>query len=172
MKYLTIALAAFLWLNTYSIPSGTSPYRPVLTLDRAAYALRVSKPALPAIIQMNNSFAISPSTRVYGIWMEDYRAYCDFPLIGSIYGYGSHLELADTPIWEVMEATDCRYLIYDVDRIERTSPYFGGEPWLPDVKSYGWRQHFEQCYDLYPMYEYEDGTSEPVCPSVRVWRLR
>lgn len=169
MKYLTIALIAFMWLNLYSIPIGTSPVHPVLKGDRFEYAVRVGKSALPTITLMNE--ALDPDTRVYGLWLEDHRVYCDFQLVGSIYGYGSHLRLNEELLYDYLVALDCEYFMYDRRRMERSAPYFDGVKYEVPVDSEEWLNAFEECEEFYPLIEGNDGVEYKMTPNIKVWRL-
>lgn len=170
MKYLTIAIVAVLWLNLHSIPLGTAPVRPVLPQHRLAFAMKLGKEALPTIALMNES--LPPDTRVYGIWLEDHRVYADFQLVGSIYGYGTHLVLPDVPIATYMRSLDCEYVLYDEKRLSRSSPYFDGEQYEVPVENRLWDVYFEECVEMYPMRTRYDGEEVRMTPRVKLWRLK
>jgi len=169
-RYIALALFAFVWLNVFSIPIGTSPMHPLLRQDRVAFAVRVGKDLLPTVITMNGY--LDRDDRVYGIWMEDHRLYADFQLVGSIYGYGSHLVLNNVMLVDYLEELDCQYIMYDERRLARSVPYFGGAGYKVPTDNPVWGEYFEECVEFYPMRTRYDGREVKVTPRVKVWKLK
>lgn len=170
MKYITIALIALFWFTYTSIPIGTSPYHPLFVNHRFQYALDRGKEGLPTLTLMNQ--ALDSSTRVYGLWMEDHRFYADFQMVGSIYGYGSHLVLDEVHLVDYLRSLDCEYLMYDEKRLFRSAPYFEGKTYSVPTDSELWGYFFEECTEFYQMIDREDGTQRKLTPKIYVWRLK
>lgn len=165
MRYILILTLAFTWIQMVCLPFGDTLRFPRLFYsERAAYAIWHGKIALPVISLMNDDPTITPETRVYGLWLEDHRYYARFRLIGSIYGYGSHLEVPRDPaeLWEYLNGYECEYVVWDDGRLQGTGPYFERWAYRVPIGHVDWGLYFEQC----PEYESEG------LDRVHVWRVR
>lgn len=143
---LSVALISVLWINYYcltyvKLPAGT--VYPMSTSDRISYLASSGKgPALWLVLNLNRQFP-DRTTGIYGVWLEDLRAYADFRLVGSIYGYAAHDRMADlAPVdlarW--LEGHGCRYIAWTGDRAPYTRAYFD---WRPCTTGPQWQAIFE-----------------------------
>jgi len=83
-------------------------------------------------------------TIVYGLGAENRRFYCDFPLIGGLFGYANHHEFMDNAtsgrqLFEYLDGLDCRYLLYSENTATRMEYAVGVE--LPNDETFD--EYFE-----------------------------
>lgn len=136
MRLTATILCLLLWFgytNKYCLRpvSAGITYRtyPMRDYERVEFIERSKGNSLWMILYLNQQMkggAIEPG-RVYGVWLEDMRVYCDFPLVGNIYGWGSLYNVAgcDTPadLREYLESVGCEYIIWDGACAKFIKPY-------------------------------------------------
>lgn len=143
-----IAALWFGWVGRYCLPTVGARRVPLTRGGRFEYAVARGKNALPAVLLLNAQIEageIPEDVRVYGFWMEQHRSYCDFALVGSIFGYADHEGFVECVnrgpgammVW--LEAYDCDYLLFDRDRFQYAEQYF--EMVWPE-RGKTWRQYF------------------------------
>ena len=127
---LILLILTLISLQSYGIRSAgwlPADRAPIFPFDRAVYAMRYGKKALPLIEKLPNY--VPPGAPVYGWWLEDYRIYAlPVPLVGTIYGPLNHIDCAHdckTPLvfswW--LRSHGIEYLLVDPDRRFQWEPY-------------------------------------------------
>ena len=144
---LIAALLSIPWWNTYCYPTSGEPRVMLEPQTRYEYLINCGKYTLPTVMCFNTAVykgGLAPDTVVYGFWLENYRYYADFKLIGNIFGYASSIEFMrqDTPekLWTWLRRYDTEYLIWSKRSMAQAVNY--GELDLPNLQ-YDWNDYFE-----------------------------
>jgi hypothetical protein len=95
------------------------------------------------IAKGNDNF--NEDTIVYGLGAENRRFYCDFPLIGGLFGYANHREFMDhahtgKELFDYLGGLGCEFLLYSENTAERME--YAVEVVLPEDETFD--EYFER----------------------------
>lgn len=162
INWLTLSVL-FATLVTYFVcvvtPENVRKTFPILDSERNWFP-KGELNALPVVKALNKSLAEHNmlSARVYGYYMEQYRWFADFTLIGNQVGYADHADYINhsnsaASLYNWLKKYDCSYLIVNIPYAQIAEGALA-ERAIPS-RLEGWETYFSLLYDEMGVFIYE-----------------
>jgi len=151
-----------------TMPAPVRAVFPILPEERERFMAN-QLGALPVVEQMNEFLASQASdgkpvsqVRVYGFYMEQYRRFCDFELIGNQVGYADHEDYMsrctsaeDLHKW--LSSYRCEYLIVNLPYAQDMMGVIAqiAAPGFRPEALKGWEEYFDLQFSLYYVYVFK-----------------